>query len=92
MILARIYPFARKDIKMKLDRVKEEIVNIRRMQNIILTVLIAVTGYLLTAKGIGEIRAFGAMFFIAFLFIALLEFNSQMEKKLDEIEKLKKDE
>ncbi|MCR2099737.1 hypothetical protein, partial [Campylobacter upsaliensis] len=68
---------------MKLDRVKEEITNIRRMQNIILTVLIAVLGYLLTAKGIGEIRAFEAMFFIVLLFITLLEFNSSMKKKLD---------
>ncbi|ELU1350193.1 hypothetical protein SBJ83_001648 [Campylobacter jejuni] len=92
MILARIYPFARKDIKMKLDRVKEEIANIRRTQNIIVTILIAVAGYILTVKGIGELIGFGAMFFIAFLFIALLEFNSQMKKKLDEIEKLKKDE
>ena len=92
MSLARIYPFEKKDIKMKLDRVKEKITNIRRMQNIILTVLIAVLGYLFTAKDIGEIRAFGAMFFIALLFIALLEFNSSMKRKLDEVEKLKKDE
>ncbi|MCR2039827.1 hypothetical protein [Campylobacter helveticus] len=77
---------------MKLDRVKEEIANIRRTQNIIVTILIAVAGYILTVKGIGELIGFGAMFFIAFLFIALLEFNSQMKKKLDEIEKLKKDE
>ncbi|EAI0687073.1 hypothetical protein E0379_04345 [Campylobacter upsaliensis] len=75
---------------MKLDRVKEEIANIRRMQNIIFTVLIATSGYLLTAKGIGEIGAFGAMFFIVFLFIGSLEFNSLMKKKLDEIEKLKR--
>lgn len=48
MILARIYPFARKDIKMKLDRIKEEIANIRRMQNFFLTVLVGVVAYLFT--------------------------------------------
>lgn len=77
---------------MKLDRVKEEIANIRRMQNIIFTVLIATSGYLLTAKGIGEIGAFGAMFSIVLLSIILSELNDKMKKKLNELEQLKKDE
>ncbi|SUX30973.1 Uncharacterised protein [Campylobacter upsaliensis] len=50
MILAKIYPFARKDIKMKLDKIKEEIANIRRTQNMFATILIAVLGYFLQLK------------------------------------------
>ncbi|EAH9136015.1 hypothetical protein ACYJA9_001227 [Campylobacter upsaliensis] len=92
MILAKIYPFARKDIKMKLDKIKEEIANIRRTQNMFATILIAVLGYFFTAKGIGEIRAFGAMFSIVLLSIILSELNDKMKKKLNELEQLKKDE
>ncbi|WP_270975488.1 hypothetical protein [Campylobacter helveticus] len=77
---------------MKLDRVKEEIVNIRRTQNMFATILIAVLGYFLTAKGIGEIRAFGAMFLIILLSAILSELNDKMRKKLNELEQLKKDE
>ncbi|EAH5552966.1 hypothetical protein D9775_04005 [Campylobacter upsaliensis] len=45
MILARIYPFTRKDIKMKLDRIKEEVACIRTTKNVFTVSLFASIGY-----------------------------------------------
>ncbi|SMC25607.1 hypothetical protein SAMN02745125_02011, partial [Campylobacter helveticus] len=45
MLLTQIYPFTRKDIKMKLDRIKEEITNIRRTQNFCVTGFIGSFSY-----------------------------------------------
>ena len=88
MILARIYPFARKDIKMKLDRIKEEIANIRRMQNFFLTVLVGVVAYLFTNFELKpNLRNVVAVIVLMLLAPIWLTLKDIMKKKLKELEK-----
>ncbi|EAB5282016.1 hypothetical protein ABV837_001257 [Campylobacter upsaliensis] len=93
MILAKIYPFARKDIKMKLDKIKEEIANIRRTQNMFATILIAVLGYFFTeVQPNPTIRTVSACATSMALGVWLLILRGKMKDNLSKLEKLKKDE
>ncbi|ARE81455.1 hypothetical protein CHELV3228_a0082 (plasmid) [Campylobacter helveticus] len=93
MILARIYPFARKDIKMKLDRVKEEVANIRRTQNFFLTALVGIVAYLFANFELKpNLRNVLAVSALIVLVPILLSFKDAMKRKLSELEKTGKDE
>ncbi|MBX7491253.1 hypothetical protein [Helicobacter turcicus] len=48
MTLAKILHFSKEECKMKIDRLKEEVANIRRTQNILMAASIGVTSYLFT--------------------------------------------
>ncbi|ELU1350203.1 hypothetical protein SBJ83_001658 [Campylobacter jejuni] len=93
MILARIYPFTRKDIKMKLDRVKEEIANIRQWKNICCVAFMGTLAYFFTeVQPDPTIRTVSACITTMVLGFWLFILCGKMKKKLDELEKLKKDE
>ena len=87
MILAKIYPFTRKDIKMKLDRVKEEIVNIRQWRNICSVAFMSVFAYFFTEvqpdPTIRTVSACIAFIILGFMFLIL---HSAMKEKLKELE------
>lgn len=93
MTLARIYPFFRKDRKMKMDKIKEEIANIRRTQNFFLTIFVGVGAYFFTnVKSNPTIRTALALSALIVLVIILLILNDTMKEKLNKLEKTGKDE
>lgn len=93
MILAQIYPFARKDIKMKLDKIKEEIANIRQWQNICSVAFMGVFAYFFTeVQPNPTIRTVSACATSMALGVWLLILRGKMKDNLSKLEKLKKDE
>ncbi|EAL3911038.1 hypothetical protein A0Z32_04360 [Campylobacter upsaliensis] len=94
MILARIYPFTRKDIKMKLDRIKEEVACIRTTKNVFTVSLFASIGYFFANVEFNKpelsvvMSAFGALF----SFLLSLFWDLKLVQKLKELEKTTKDE
>ena len=92
MILARIYPFTRKDIKMKLDRIKEEITNIRRTQNFCVTGFIGSFSYFfINVEPDPNIRTVSSIVLAIFLFFGFFFIGVSMKEKLKELEKTGKD-
>ncbi|EQA3989948.1 hypothetical protein ACX2FP_001492 [Campylobacter upsaliensis] len=78
---------------MKLDRIKEEIANIRRMQNFFLTVLVGVVAYLFTNFELKpNLRNVVAVIVLMLLAPIWLTLKDAMNKKLKELEKTGKDE
>ncbi|EDP6890724.1 hypothetical protein GQ261_08155 [Campylobacter upsaliensis] len=93
MILARIYPFTRKDIKMKLDRIKEEVACIRTTKNVFTVSLFASIGYFFANVEFNKpelsvvMSAFGALF----SFLLSLFWDLKLAQKLKELEKTTKE-
>lgn len=91
MILAQIYPFTRKDIKMKLDKIKEEIA--RQWKNICSVAFMGVFAYFFTeVQPNPTIRTVSACTTSMVLGVWLLILRGKMKDNLSKLEKLKKDE
>ncbi|MBX7491243.1 hypothetical protein [Helicobacter turcicus] len=88
--LVKILHFSKEECKMKIDRLKEEVANIRRTQNVIAVALMGVIGYLFTAfKEPHDLRMVLSAFTIGVLIFLLSTKSIDMKCKLKELENAK---
>lgn len=77
---------------MKIDRIKEEIANIRRTQNVMMVALIGVIGYFFTTfKVEHDLRMVISAICIILLIFFLIIWSVEMRYKLQELENAKKE-
>lgn len=93
MNLATILHFFNKENAMKIDRIKEEVVNIRGIQNIIIVSILGLIGYFVANfDPTPNLRLVLAVFGVGGLVFLSCVWRYKMQDKLKELEKASKDE